>query len=198
MTPMLDVFIAEQDILPEIAQSRGAGLALTYGFHPSPFGEVIALVAHQGLVGLGFVDHGERALALADMMKRWPKAAFREDSAASAPYVARAFDPALWQAEKPLPILPIGSDFDRQVWKALLKVPFGQTATYSDLAAEIGRPKAARVIGAAVGRNPIAFLVPCHRIIGRSGALTGYHWGLARKQSMIDWEKGLIGGSGSV
>ncbi|MEY3553075.1 MAG: hypothetical protein RL735_1423 [Pseudomonadota bacterium] len=198
MTPMPDVFIAEQEILPEIAQSRGAGLSLTYGFHPSPFGEAVAFVAAQGLAGLGFVERGERALALADMMRRWPKATFREDSAASAPYVARAFDPALWQAEKPLPILPIGSDFDRQVWKALLKVPFGQTANYSDLAAEIGRPKAARVIGAAVGRNPIAFLVPCHRIIGRSGALTGYHWGLARKQAILDWEKRLMGGSGSV
>ncbi len=195
---MPDVFIAEQEILPEIAQSRGAGLSLTYGFHPSPFGETLAFVAEQGLVGLGFVDRGERALALDDMMRRWPKAAVREDQATSAPFVARTFDPTLWQAAKPLPILPIGSDFDRRVWKALLTIPFGQTATYSDLAAKIGQPKAARVIGAAVGRNPIAFLVPCHRIIGRSGALTGYHWGLARKQAILDWEKQLMGGSGIV
>jgi AraC family transcriptional regulator of adaptative response/methylated-DNA-[protein]-cysteine methyltransferase len=195
---MPDVFIAEQNILPELAKSRGAGLSLTYGFHPSPFGEAIAFVAAPGLAGLGFVERGERALALADMMRRWPKAAVREDQAASAPSVARAFDPALWQAEKPLPILPIGSDFDRRVWKALLTVPFGQTATYSDLAAKIGQPGAARVVGAAVGRNPIAFLVPCHRIIGRSGALTGYHWGLARKQAILEWEKRLMDDPGIV
>jgi AraC family transcriptional regulator of adaptative response/methylated-DNA-[protein]-cysteine methyltransferase len=139
---------------------------------------------------MGFVDEGGREAALADMRRRWPKASFRQDQATTAAYVSRAFDPALWQANQPLRIVLIGSDFEMQVWQALLKVPFGSATSYSGLADRIGRPKAARAVGAAVGRNPISFVVPCHRVMGKSGTLTGYHWGLIRKQAIIGWEAG--------
>ena len=111
----------------------------------------------------------------------------------TAPYASRAFDPALWRADAPLRVVLIGTDFELRVWETLLSVPMGRATTYSDIACKIGKPTAARAVGAAVGKNPISFVVPCHRVLGRSGALTGYHWGLARKQAIIGWEAGRVG-----
>jgi AraC family transcriptional regulator of adaptative response/methylated-DNA-[protein]-cysteine methyltransferase len=142
------------------------------------------------MAGLGFVDGGDRASALEDMNRRWPRAKFVADEAATAQLAQRAFDSALWSPDQPLRIVMIGTDFEVRVWETLLKVPMGRATTYSDVARHLGNPKAARAVGAAVGRNPISFVVPCHRVLGRSGALTGYHWGLARKQAIIGWEAG--------
>jgi AraC family transcriptional regulator, regulatory protein of adaptative response / methylated-DNA-[protein]-cysteine methyltransferase len=183
-----DLFVTHDAMTP--GDYRRDGLRLTYGFHPSPFGEALIVAAPRGLAGLGFVDDGDRSAALADMQKRWPRAALIEDSEATAPLAARAFEPALWRPETPLRVVMIGSDFEVRVWETLLAVPLGCATTYSDIAKHIGNPKAARAVGAAVGRNPISFVVPCHRVLGRSGALTGYHWGLARKQAIIGWEAG--------
>jgi len=165
-------------------------LTLAYGFHASPFGEAIVIATPRGMAGLGFVDEGNRQGALADMARRWPRARLVEDQRATAPYASRAFDPALWRPDAPLRVVMIGTDFELRVWETLLSVPMGCATTYSDIARKIGKPKAARAVGAAVGRNPISFDVPCHRVLGRSGALTGYHWGLARKQAIIGWEAG--------
>ena len=183
-----DLFITHEALTP--GDYRRQDLRLAYGFHPSPFGEAIIVAAPRGLAGLGFVDEGDRAAALADMQRRWPRAAFVEDQAATAPLAARAFDPNLWRPETPLRIVMIGTDFEVRVWETLLAVPLGRATTYSDIARRLGKPKAARAVGAAVGRNPISFVVPCHCVLGRSGALTGYHWGLARKQAIIGWEAG--------
>lgn len=188
-----DLFVTHEKMTPGDFKSRGAGLAFSYGYHPSPFGEVIALVTSRGLAGMGFVDDGQQEAALAEFQARWPKAQFLLTPEKSGPYVARAFDPSLWQNDQPLRIVLIGSDFELSVWDALLKLPFGGATTYAGLAARIGRPKAARAIGAAVGRNPISFVVPCHRVLGKDGALTGYHWGLMRKQAIIGWEAGQKG-----
>ena len=183
-----DLFVAHEGLTP--GDYRRDGLRLGYGFHPSPFGEAIVVAAQRGLAGLGFVDEDNRAAALADMRRRWPRAALVEDAQATAPLAARAFDPKLWRPDAPLRIVMIGTDFEVRVWESLLAVPFGRATTYSDIARRLGKPKAARAVGAAVGRNPISFVVPCHRVLGRSGALTGYHWGLARKQAIIGWEAG--------
>jgi len=183
-----DLFVSHEALTP--GDYRRDDLTLSYGFHASPFGEAILVAAPRGLAGLGFVDDGDRAAALDDMKRRWPRAHFVADEGATAPLAARAFDPAQWNAEQPLRLVMIGTDFEVRVWEALLRVPIGRATTYSDLARHIGKPKAARAVGAAVGRNPISFVVPCHRVLGRSGALTGYHWGLARKQAIIGWEAG--------
>ena len=106
---------------------------------------------------------------------------------------ARAFDPALWKPETPLRIVFIGTDFEVRVWETLLRIPLGQATTYSAIAEKLGKPKAARAVGSAVGRNPVSFVVPCHRVIGKSGSLTGYHWGLTRKQAILGWEAGQTG-----
>lgn len=183
-----DLFVTHEAMSPGEWKTGGAGLMLSYGFHPSPFGEALAVVTEHGLAGIGFVDEGNRAAALADMTRRWPKATFVENAGLTGPAVERAFTPDLWRKGQPLKIVMIGSDFEIRVWRALLSIPFGRLTTYGDLAQTIGQPKAARAVGAAVGRNPISFVVPCHRVIGKSGTLTGYHWGLSRKQAILGWE----------
>ena len=125
------------------------------------------------------------------MKARWPKAEYVEDRDVTAPLARRVFDPLHWTGEQPLRVVLIGTDFEVRVWQTLLTIPLGRATTYSDIARRIGRPSAARAVGAAVGKNPISFVVPCHRVLGRSGALTGYHWGLTRKQAIL----GLGGGT---
>ena len=122
---------------------------------------------------------------------RWPRAKYVEDFAATAPTARRIFDAALWRQDQPLRVVLIGTDFEVRVWERLLDIPMGKLTTYSDLAAKAGAPKAARAVGAAVGKNPICFVVPCHRVIGKSGDITGYHWGLTRKRAMLGWEAGM-------
>ena len=199
-----DLFVTHEAMTPGDFKAGGEGLTLRYGFHASPFGEALAVITERGLAGLGWVDAARaddlakpgpgREGALADMRRRWPRAHFVADQAATAPYVARAFDPALWRPETPLRVVLIGADFEVRVWRTLLRIPVGRAATYGEVARHLGRPKSARAVGAAVGRNPISFVVPCHRVLGASGALTGYHWGLTRKQAILGWEAGLVGG----
>jgi AraC family transcriptional regulator of adaptative response/methylated-DNA-[protein]-cysteine methyltransferase len=186
-----DLFVTHEALTP--GDYRRDDLVLRYGFHASPFGEAIVVSAPRGVAGIGFVEE-DRAAALADMMRRWPRAEFVADDEGTAPAAARAFDPALWRPDAPLRIVMIGTDFEVRVWETLLRVPMGSATTYSDIARKLGKPKAARAVGAAVGRNPISFVVPCHRVLGRSGALTGYHWGLVRKQAIIGWEAGQVAG----
>lgn len=190
-----DLFVTHEAMSPGEYKARGAGLTLTYGFHPSPFGEALFVTTPRGLAGLGWVEAGDdlaaqRALAFVDMQRRWPRAKFLRDEVATAPFVARVFDAQRWRADEPLKVVLIGSDFEISVWQALLTLPLGTATTYADLARQIAKPKAPRAVGAAVGRNPISFVVPCHRVLGSGGKLTGYHWGLTRKQAILGWEAG--------
>jgi AraC family transcriptional regulator of adaptative response/methylated-DNA-[protein]-cysteine methyltransferase len=169
-------------------------MTLRYGFHPSPFGSALVMATERGLAGLAFADPGEEAAAFADMHARWPKAAFVEDAAATAPLARRIFDQKLWRPDRPLRVVMIGTDFEVRVWESLLAIPMGRAATYSDIARKVGHPTAARAVGAAVGKNPVSFVVPCHRVIGKRGDLTGYHWGLTRKRAILGWEAGRLGG----
>lgn len=183
-----DLFVTHEAISPGEYKARGAGLTIRYGYHLSPFGIALVMVTERGLAGLAFADPGEEQVAFEDMRARWPNAAYIEDAAATAPYAARIFDPARWRADQPLRIVLIGTDFQIRVWEALLRIPMGRARAYSDIAAEIGCPAASRAVGAAVGANPLSFVVPCHRALGKSGALTGYHWGLTRKRVILGWE----------
>lgn len=187
-----DLFITHEAITPGGWKTGGAGLTFTYGFHPSPFGEAVLVATDRGLAGLGFVEGEDRAGALADMRRRWPRADYVEDGRGTAAFAARVFEPALWRADQPLRVVLIGGDFELRVWQTLLRIPLGKAATYADVAAGIGAPRAARAVGAAVGRNPLSFVVPCHRVLGSGGRLTGYHWGLTRKRAMLGWEAGQV------
>jgi AraC family transcriptional regulator of adaptative response/methylated-DNA-[protein]-cysteine methyltransferase len=187
-----DLFVTHEAMSPGEWKTGGEGLTLTYGFHPSPFGMAIVMATPRGLAGLGFADQGEEAKALDDLRGRWPKATYVEDTAATAALAQRIFDPQLWRPDRPLRVVMIGTDFEVRVWETLLAIPMGRAATYSGIAAKLGNPKASRAVGAAVGKNPVCFVVPCHRVIGKSGDLTGYHWGLTRKQAILGWEAGKV------
>lgn len=186
-----DLFVTHEAMTPGDYRNRGAGLILAYGFHPSPFGQVLIMTTDKGLAGLGFADPGQEEDALADMCGRWPAARFQPDQEATAAYARRVFDPAKWRQDQPLNIVMIGTDFEIRVWQTLLKIPMGQATTYSDVAASIGSPKASRAVGTAVGHNPLSFVVPCHRVLAKGGKLGGYHWGLTRKRAILGWECGL-------
>ncbi|PLX35544.1 MAG: 6-O-methylguanine DNA methyltransferase, partial [Hyphomicrobiales bacterium] len=135
------------------------------------------------------------ARTLADMMQRWPKADYAEQPARTADYVARLFDPSRWSAETPLKLILIGGAFDISVWSILLNIPMGSAVTYADIALKLGKPGAARAVGSAVGRNPISFAVPCHRVLRKDGAFGGYHWGVTRKRALIGWEAARTAGA---
>jgi AraC family transcriptional regulator of adaptative response/methylated-DNA-[protein]-cysteine methyltransferase len=187
-----DLFVTHEAMSPGEWKAGGDGLVLHYGFHPSPFGTALVMATPRGLAGLAFADAGDESAALADMRRRWPKARHVEDAARTAALAARIFDPRRWRPNEPLRVVLIGTDWEIRVWEALLKVPMGRVTTYSDIARKVCTPAAARAVGAAVGKNPVAFVVPCHRVIGRDGKLTGYHWGLTRKCAMLGWEAGRI------
>ena len=185
-----DLFVTHEAMSPGEWKARGAGLTIRYGLHPSPFGRALVMITDRGLAGLAFTDEPGGMDAFEDMSSRWPNAHYVEDSDATAPYAARVFDPKRWDPKEPLRVVLIGSDFQVRVWQALLRIPMGCAVTYSSIAEGLGQPTASRAVGAAVGRNPISFVVPCHRALGKSGALTGYHWGLTRKRAMLGWESG--------
>jgi AraC family transcriptional regulator of adaptative response/methylated-DNA-[protein]-cysteine methyltransferase len=188
-----DLFVTHEAMSPGEWKNGGEGMTLRFGFHPSPFGTAVVIASERGLAGLAFADAGEEPAALTDMKRRWPRATYIEDYLGTAPLAQRIFDKKLWRPDQPLRVTLIGTDFEVRVWETLLKIPMGHAVCYSDIAKKIESPKASRAVGAAVGKNPISFVVPCHRALGKSGALTGYHWGITRKQAMIGWEAGQVG-----
>jgi AraC family transcriptional regulator of adaptative response/methylated-DNA-[protein]-cysteine methyltransferase len=190
-----DLFVSHEAMTPGDYKRRGEGLDMAYGYHASPFGDALLMVTDRGLAGLAFVndDAGQtREGALADMMARWPKARFVEAPEKTTGHARVIFDPSQWAREQPVRLVMIGTDFDVRVWETLLKIPMGRAVSYTDIARHIGAPAASRAVGSAVGRNPISFVVPCHRVLRGDGNLGGYHWGLTRKRALIGWETGRL------
>ncbi len=187
-----DLFVTHEAMSPGEWKTGAEGVTISYGFHPSPFGAALVMATGRGLCGLAFADFGEEKAALIDMQSRWPKAKYVEDSARTAPIAQRIFDNEKWRPDQPLRVVLIGTDFEVRVWETLMRIPMGRATTYSTIANTLGNPKASRAVGAAVGKNPISFVVPCHRVMGKSGDLTGYHWGLTRKCAMLGWEAGKV------
>ena len=193
-----DLFVTHEGMAPGVYKTRGKGLLIRYGFHDCPFGRVLIMSTGLGLCGLAFADQGQEPGALSDMMQRWPQADYLADPAATTPYVERIFDTQQWKPDQPLRIVFIGTDFETRVWETLLRIPLGKATTYSNIAAHIGNPAASRAVGTAVGKNPLSFVVPCHRVLGKSGSLCGYHWGLTRKQAILGWEAGIESAAGKL
>jgi AraC family transcriptional regulator of adaptative response/methylated-DNA-[protein]-cysteine methyltransferase len=190
-----DLFVSHEAMTPGDYKRRGEGLEMAYGFHASPFGEALLIATERGLAGLAFVDEDKaqsRADVLADMRRRWAKAHLVEAPDRTTPFARLVFNPAGWSREQPVRLVLIGTDFEVRVWETLLRIPMGRAVSYGDIACHLGQPTAARAVGSAVGRNPISFVVPCHRVLGRDGSLTGYHWGLTRKRALIGWEAGRV------
>lgn len=181
-----DLFVQCTAATPGEVKSGGAGLTIRYGVQPTPFGPALFGVTERGVCALSFVEEGAEEQALDDLRRRWPAARLVADGRESAALAERVF--ADRRGPDPLHLYIKGTNFQMQVWQALLRVPLGQVSTYGELAQAIGRPGAARAVGGAVGSNAIAWLIPCHRVIRQSGAVEGYRWGTERKRAMLGWE----------
>lgn len=178
-----DLFLRWEAMSPGDYAKGGHGLDIRYGWFDTPFGEAIVMATDRGICGMGFAGEMGRAAAFEDMVRRWPEARFTEDKEAISPWAEAAI---AQKGESALHL--IGAPFQIKVWEALLRVPEGHVTTYSEIAGAIGHPKAVRAVGTAVGRNPVSWLIPCHRALRKSGALGGYHWGLPVKRALLAWE----------
>jgi len=183
-----DLFVNIEAMTPGEFKARGAGLRIGFGFHPSPFGECLLAVTERGICGLGFNDAGGRAQAIRDFQGRWPEAHWEENVRLTHPYVSRIFGSGKENGKRPITLVLHGTNFQVKVWEALLKIPMGAVVPYEDLATTVCSAQAARAVAGAVAKNPIAFLIPCHRVIRKAGAIGGYHWGATRKKAMLAWE----------
>ena len=181
-----DLFVTAEAMTPGEFKAKGAGLEIAYGFHPSPFGECFLAVTERGICGLGFVGERDRRETVEDFKGRWPEAKFQENHERTKGYIEAIFNPQ--KRNGALKLLMMGTNFQIKVWEALLRIPPGSVVSYEDLARRIGKPSAARAVGSAVGRNPISFLIPCHRAIRKMGITGDYHWGAARKKAILAWE----------
>ena len=180
-----DLFLRWEAMSPGDFALGGQGLTIREGWFDTPFGPAIVMGTEKGICGMGFAADMGVAAAEDDLRRRWPKAAYITDPEMLRPWVDAAFGTT---APAETPIHLIGAPFQIKVWEALLRIPTGHVTTYSQLAGAVGHPKAVRAVGTAVGRNPISFLIPCHRALRKSGALGGYHWGLPVKRAMLAWE----------
>ena len=181
-----DLFVSVEAVTPGEFKKRGAGLRIAYGFHPSPFGECLLAATERGICAMSFVTRGNRKEVLKDLLRRWPGAQLVEDSKTAGRYLGRVFPKSNHHAKLPLDLR--GTNFQIKVWQALLEIPPGAVVPYEELATRVGNPKAFRAVGSAIGQNPIAFIIPCHRVIRKVGSIGGYHWGTERKRAMLAWE----------
>ena len=185
-----DMFIRWEAMSPGEFAKQGEGLTIYYGWFDSAFGPALSMGTDRGLCGLAFSAEFGPGIAIADLTARWPRATYVEKPDAIAAWTHAALglsgDTALHM---------IGAPFQLQVWEALLRIPSGHVTTYSEIAQSIGRPKAVRAVGTAVGRNPVSLLIPCHRALRKSGALGGYHWGLPVKRALLAWESARVDGT---
>ncbi len=180
-----DLFLRWEAMSPGDYARAGAGLTIHWGWFDSPFGPALVMGTKKGICGIAFSAESGPGEAMRDLTARWPQADFVENADALAPWVASAFGVA---EGGPVPLYLIGAPFQIKVWEALMQVPSGHVTTYSELAGAVGHPRAVRAVGTAVGRNPISYLIPCHRALRKSGGLGGYHWGLPIKRSILAWE----------
>lgn len=180
-----DLFIQAEAVTPGEYKTRGAGLTIQYGFHPTPFGEALLGLTARGLCHLSFVQTSREA-ALAALQADWREAALLEAPSATAALLAPIF--SLGAQATPLTLYLTGTNFQLKVWEALLALPQGQVTTYEQIAARIGQKQALRAVGTAIGHNPIAYLIPCHRVIRKMGDFGNYRWGPTRKKALLGWE----------
>ncbi len=183
-----DLFVTFEAMTPGQFKQMGAGLQISYGFNPSPFGECLLAMTERGICHLGFVVGGDRSAALDQLRLAWPAARFSENSSVVYSVVHRIFSMHRRYDEKPFHLLLKGTNFQINVWRALLNIPAGQVVSYQDIATFLGRPSAHRAVANAVAINPVAYLIPCHRVIAKSGGIHPYRWGSARKKALIGWE----------
>ncbi|GKY88230.1 bifunctional helix-turn-helix domain-containing protein/methylated-DNA--[protein]-cysteine S-methyltransferase [Sinisalibacter aestuarii] len=185
-----DLFLRWEAMSPGEFARRGEGLTIRWGWFDSPFGLALVMATDRGICGLAFAEETGPEAAMEDMLSRWPNATFVEDPMSMRGEVMAAFDQ---KGEARLHM--IGAPFQIKVWEALITIPSGHVTTYSEIAGAVGRPRAVRAVGTAVGRNPVSWLIPCHRALRKSGGLGGYHWGLPVKRALLAWEAARADGA---
>lgn len=178
-----DLFVRWEAMSPGTYASGGAGLTIRWGWFDSPFGEALIMATDKGICGIGFSAEAGADATMEDLRSRWPNATYTQ-----APDALRPMAEAAFEAKGDVQLALIGAPFQIKVWEALLSIPTGHVTTYSEIAGAIGKPRAVRAVGTAVGRNPVSWLIPCHRALRKSGGLGGYHWGLPVKRAMLAWE----------
>lgn len=183
-----DLFIGWEAMTPAEFGRGGAGMDIAWGHGETPFGDGLILWTERGICGLAFTAETGREAAMADMRSRWPEARYREDTVRGTAMLHEIFG----GGGNGVHLAVLGAPFQTKVWEALMAIPSGHVTTYSDIAARIDNPKAVRAVGTAVGRNPVSWLIPCHRALRKSGALGGYHWGLPVKRAMLAWESARL------
>jgi AraC family transcriptional regulator of adaptative response/methylated-DNA-[protein]-cysteine methyltransferase len=183
-----ELFVTCEAVTPGEFKNKGKGLQIFYGFHPTPFGYCLLAVTDRGICHLAFVQNGERTKAIKALKARWENAKITAAPAQTRPLVDQIFNTMKNGKPQPLHLFLSGTNFQIKVWEALLKIPAGTVASYEDIAARIGMPKASRAVGNAVSQNPVAYIIPCHRVVRKLGEFGNYRWGLARKKAMLGWE----------
>jgi AraC family transcriptional regulator of adaptative response/methylated-DNA-[protein]-cysteine methyltransferase len=181
-----DLFVNMEAMTPDEFRNQGQNLTIRYGFHPSPFGECLIAITRRGISNLVFVQSGKRHGAIRELRKEWKQAEVIEDRPATKPYADRIFSTRT--SSDPIQLHLKGTNFQIKVWKALLTIPSAGTVTYKDIAHCIERPGSVRAVANAVAHNPVAYLIPCHRVIRKTGAIGGYRWGIHRKKALLAWE----------
>jgi AraC family transcriptional regulator of adaptative response/methylated-DNA-[protein]-cysteine methyltransferase len=187
-----DLFVSCEAVTPGEYKNKGAGVNITFGFHPSPFGECLLAKTERGVCGFYFIKNGNQRDVFAEFKHYWQKAKLTEDPAATASLISQIFNPSLGKNKEPLHLILKGTNFQIKVWEALTRIPFGTVVTYEDVAIQVGLPKATRAVGTAVGHNPISYIIPCHRVIRKTAEFGSYGGGPARKKAILGWEAARV------
>lgn len=182
-----DLFVTFEAITPGDYKKQGAGLQISFGFHDTPFGKCLLATTARGICGLQFVQE-DLSSALETLAEQWPQASLVENPRETQPLADQIFAPVSETQARPFHLLLRGTNFQVKVWQALLSIPPGAMVSYQDVAAYLGQPNGARAVGRALARNPVAYLIPCHRVISKAGQAHRYRWGTTRKQAMLGWE----------
>lgn len=189
-----DLIVSVEAVTPGEFKAGGAGIEISYGLHETPFGICLIGLTERGICHLAFIEEGCVEQALKELRKGWPEASFIEDTVASRNIAKQIFGERKQGNNLQIPLLLRGTNFQLKVWQALLKIPEGSLVSYHHLAEQLDSPTASRAIGNAVGRNPIAYLIPCHRVLRSNGELGGYRWGTDRKKALLGRELALVEG----
>ncbi|MGS3178741.1 bifunctional transcriptional activator/DNA repair enzyme AdaA [Aeromonas dhakensis] len=184
---LYDHFVQLEAVTPGEYKQRGAGLVIDHGVHDTPFGQAFVALTPRGVCNFSFLDDQAPQTPLAALAHNWPEAELREAPSRTRGVIHTMFDTSKAQ-DRPISLHVSGTNFQISVWRALLQIPPAKVVSYAQVASAVGNPKAARAVGLAVGANPVALMIPCHRVIQQNGRLGGYHWGETRKQAIHAWE----------
>lgn len=184
---LYDHFVQLEAVTPGEYKQRGAGLVIDHGVHDTPFGQAFVALTPRGVCNFSFLDEKAPGAPLAALAHSWPEAELREAPSRTQNVINTMFD-SNQTPDRPISLHVSGTNFQISVWRALLQIPPAKVVSYAQVASAIGNPKAARAVGLAVGANPVALMIPCHRVIQQNGKLGGYHWGETRKQTIHAWE----------